>query len=443
LTEVPHMPWGGAPGRRRRRWVQLRFGFVERAFERERWFKRAIVALTAIAIIGMLAAEPRWRFYAVSLPQKWRWHAERAAGLEPGREAIDAYWRAKRALDTAQTERVFRRVYAEADPALRALLDAAGMSADEALLRPGNFDRVLLLSSRVFAPDEHGRSYRMRPKTRSFWLRKITLPDGLAAMFLVPDTAEVQSALANSRALVVPESVQFTNSWGFRGPEPNPKATVRGLVLGDSFMQGMLVGEADTPPARLQRDLEKRLGKDVSILNTGHLGYSIDQYYFTLREYGDQFAPHFVVLSLFANDFGDTREVLQGKGDWKEGEYWLSQIQRYCDIRNIPLVVTPVPIVEQVVGRRQQNRYQGRIAEIFPYSSLHFVDPLDDFVSEHLRLVNEGAKRGARPYESPLFLGKYQDGHFSAAGSEVWAQALGRRLALLFERQERLGLARP
>jgi len=88
------------------------------------------------------------------------------------------------------------------------------------------------------------------------------------------------------------------------------------------------------------------------------------------------------------------------------------------------------------MGRRRQDHYQCRVAEIFPFNTIFFVDPLEDFVNEHLRLTNEGARRGERPSESPLFNGKYHDGHFSAAGSEVWARALGRRLALLFDREQ-------
>jgi hypothetical protein len=429
------MPSSG-PFRRRPQVAQLRFGFKELADRRERLFKRAIVAVTAILVLGLLVSNLKVRSLALELARGLLLRVNRVAGLETTREEIDAYWRAKRQLDVAQTERVFRTVYHEADGPTKALLRAAGMSADDALLRWGNFDRVLLLSSKVFAPDDHGRSYRLRPNTKSFWLRTISLPNGLAAMFLVPDTPEVQEATASCRAIVVPESVQTTNSWGCRGPEPDLSAPVRGLVLGDSFMQGLFISNEDTPPACLERDLQERIGKRVCILNTGHLGYSIDQYYFTLLEYADRFRPQFVVVSLFANDFGETFEVLNGGGNWKEGEYWLAQIQQYCTTRNIPIIVVPVPTSQQVMGSRRDDHYQCRVAEIFPYSTIYFVDPLEDFVNEHLRLTNEGTRRGKRPSDSPLFNGKYHDGHFSAAGSELWARAVGRRIALLLERQE-------
>ena len=50
-------------------------------------------------------------------------------------------------------------------------------------------------------------------------------------------------------------------------------------------------------------ELESHLKIKVSILNTGHLGYSPEQYYYSLVEYGDRFRPHFVVVSVFGNDF--------------------------------------------------------------------------------------------------------------------------------------------
>ena len=79
------------------------------------------------------------------------------------------------------------------------------------------------------------------------------------------------------------------------------------------------------------------------MLNTGHLGYSPEQEYYTLREYADRFQPQFVVLSLFANDFGDLFEVLEGKGDWEERKYWLGEITQFCRTRQILCLVVPAP----------------------------------------------------------------------------------------------------
>ena len=114
---------------------------------------------------------------------------------------------------------------------------------------------------------------------------------------------------------VVPKSVQTTNSWGCRGPEPDTTAPVRVIVLGDSMMQGPLVGDSETPPARLQAHLSQALGSPVSVLNTGHMGYSVEQYDQTLRAFGDRFRPHYVVISICGNDFGDRDDP----ANWVEG----------------------------------------------------------------------------------------------------------------------------
>ena len=234
-----------------------------------------------------------------------RWGLLQAAGLSPDRAEIDADWQRKRLYDIGQTRAKLREVYAGYDPAMKRLLTYAGLDPDHALLRWGNFDRTLYLPSTVFEPDDTGRSYRFRPNTRSIWVRNMKLRGGILAYFPIPDTAGLSEATAGTGALVVSTSVQNTNSWGLRGPEPNTAAPLRGIVLGDSYMQGLFVGDDQTPPECLKRNLSRSLKVDTEILNTGHLGYSPEQEFYTLVEYADRFHPQFVVLSLFANDFGD------------------------------------------------------------------------------------------------------------------------------------------
>src|SRR5262249_474498 len=143
------------------------------------------------------------------------------------------------------------------------------------------------------------------------------------AYFPIPDTPEAAGMVKGTGAAIVEDSVQTTNSWGLRGPEPDREAPLRGIALGDSYMQGLFVGDDQTPTECLKRDLKQRFGAPVEILNTGHLGYSPEQYYFSLVEYAERFPPDFVVVSVFANDFaGDMKAVLEGRGgDWDEGRY--------------------------------------------------------------------------------------------------------------------------
>ena len=49
----------------------------------------------------------------------------------------------------------------------------------------------------------------------------------------------------------------------------------------------------------------------------------------------------------------------------------------------------------------------------------------------------DGERKGRRQQGCPLFNDDIGDGHFSAAGSEVWAASVGRRLVLLLEKDRR------
>src|SRR4029077_16905488 len=127
--------------------------------------------------------------------------------------------------------------------------------------------------------------YRFRPNVRSIWVRNFPVRGQVKAYFQVPLKPELVEIVKGTGAQIVDESTQTTNSWGLRGPEPDLSARWRGIVLGDSYMQGLFVGDLETPIECLKRNLKARLHAPVEILNTGHLGYSPEQYYFTLLEY--------------------------------------------------------------------------------------------------------------------------------------------------------------
>jgi hypothetical protein len=140
------------------------------------------------------------------------------------------------------------------------------------------------------------------------------------------------------------------------------------------------------------------------------------------------------VLSLFANDFGDTFEVSNGKGDWPDGKYWLGQITQYCRSHGIIALTIPAPLEIQLTNRRFAGRYPGQISNILDSSGIEFLDPIESFVNDHLARMLQATHAGKRPATSPLFNGVISDGHFSAIGSEVWAAEAGRRLVLLLEK---------
>jgi len=412
---------------------QKSFAFVDRSNRLVRRFKLVIALLTACVVGGLLFGTAPGRYAAWWLQSRTRWTALRLVGESPSRADIDADWRRWRLYDIERTRGKLRDVYGQYDPKMKRLLDYAGLDPDHALLRWGNFDRTLLLPSTIFEPDDSGRSYRFKPLTRSIWVRNMRLKGGILAYFQVPETPKLAEIAEGTDAIVVTESLQTTNSWGLRGAEPNVDASLRGIVLGDSYMQGLFVGDDETPSECLKRYLADHFQTSVEALNTGHLGYSPEQEYYTLLEYADRIKPGFVVLSLFANDFGDLFEVLEGRGDWAENQYWIEKIGAFCVSRGIVCLVVPAPWINQFNGPRKAGHYPGQASNILESLGLTYFDPFEFFVAELDKQTLKRLRDGEPTTANPLFNGHLGDGHFSPLGCRVWGESVGRRLASILE----------
>ena len=142
------------------------------------------------------------------------------------------------------------------------------------------------------------------------------------------------------------------------------------------------------------------------------------------------------MVSVFANDFGDFQEVLEGRGDWEEGGYWLNLIWHYCYSRSLDCVIVPAPWVNQIEGPQMAGNYPGKISNILESSGPGYLDPIAEFANAQLEIINNAKRLGLASQGSPLFNGRIGDGHFSARGCEVWAAAVGRRVALLIEKRQ-------
>jgi lysophospholipase L1-like esterase len=93
------------------------------------------------------------------------------------------------------------------------------------------------------------------------------------------------------------------NAHGLRGRDHESgrrRAGARVLVLGDSFMEGVQVGEDEVFAARLEKALP---GSEV--LNAGVGGYGTVQEYLYLRDEGLGHDPDAVVLMFYDNDLAD------------------------------------------------------------------------------------------------------------------------------------------
>ena len=387
-------------------------------------------------IFGLVAALPVGRYWAVWLFTRTRWLTQSAVGLKIDHSEIEIDWRRRRLFDVASATKSLAATFAEYPPAMQRLLRFADSipithsSAGETSTGRSSCPGISL------RPTTRADPTGFRPNVRSIWVRNFPVKGQVKAYFQVLDKPEVGDLLKGTGATVVEGSAQTTNSWGLRGPEPNLRASWRGIVLGDSYMQGLFVGDQETPTECLKRELESRLQAPVEILNTGHLGYSPEQYYYTLVEYGRRFPPQFVVVSIFANDFGgDVESVLQGNGDWEEARYWLWRIREYCLERDAQFLVVPAPWVRQIEEPQLAGNYPGQFSNVLEATGLEYLDPIEDFVNAHLEASLAARKAGTNPTGNSLFNGRVGDAHFSAAGCRVWATAVGHRLALVIEKR--------
>jgi hypothetical protein len=422
-------------GSRRPTERQVVFAFRARTDGLERTFKRLIFLGTAATLALLLFAFPTGRFWTRWLVTRARRLAMSSIGAVADRGEIDAEWRSKRLLDIQSAHGALEHTFAEYTPAAQRLLRFAGLDPDHALACWGIHDRTIFLPATVFEIEDTGRSYRFKPNVRSIWVCNFPVKGPLKAYFQVPDLAELRDLAKGTGAQIVEGSTQTTNSWGLRGPEPDLTAIWRGIVLGDSYMQGIFIGDLETPTECLKRNLKARLHASVEILNTGHLGYSPEQYYYTLVELSRRFPPQFVVISLAADDFGsDVQAVLQGKGDWEEGCYWLAEILHYCSQRRITFLFVPVPWHAQLEDARSTGFYPGLVSNRLRAISQHYFDPIADFVNAQLTLSIEAKDQA--PGSSSLFDPRFSGGHFTARGAELWATAVGRRLGLVLELQQ-------
>jgi hypothetical protein len=416
--------------------VQRKLAFTVNAERRERTFKGSIAAVTALAVVGLVAGTSSGRNAALITAERGRALLDRIVGGQYDPSADEARVLAERLRNAAGARQTLARTTAPGS-AMDVFLRAAAMDASSAVIRWGNIDRSIVLSSAVFEPDDR-RAYRLKPGVRSIWVIGLSMRESLA-MFLIPDTKEARDSAGRASGIVVPESLQTTNSWGCRGPEPDLKAPVRVMVLGDSMMQGALVGDQETPPAKLEGYLAQALNTRVSVLNTGHIGYSLEQYDQTLRALGDRFAPHFVIISVNQNDFVD----VNSPASWSEGEYWIGRTADLCRQRNWQFLFVPAADELTVLGPKNLDEFQRGFCRIMKYGAINYVDPIPWFSDALLRLKNEAERRG-ESVRDPLYnLHLFGDRHYSPLGADLWARVVARRMLLAWDRMALLGLPCP
>ena len=104
-----------------------------------------------------------------------------------------------------------------------------------------------------------------------------------------------------------------SNSYGFRGSEPNFNAKFRILILGDSFGMGQGVGGGKNFCELSQSYFDKQ-GMDTNIFNTSIGGYCGINEVKVLKRFIDDYKPNLVILLFSRNDIGPIRSLVVQNG---------------------------------------------------------------------------------------------------------------------------------
>jgi lysophospholipase L1-like esterase len=147
-----------------------------------------------------------------------------------------------------------------------------------------------------------------------------------------------------------------TNSLGLRGPEldaPRPGER-RVLFLGDSFVAGFEVEQEETFATLLERDLERRLGAPVRVINAGVRGYGTDQSYLWYRERGRELGAELVVNFFSPNDFEDNMTLHRPRRLFGKPAF------ARLESGELELRGTPVPHYEPCAAWALDDNYEPR-----------------------------------------------------------------------------------
>ncbi len=169
--------------------MQGKLPFAVKAARNERRFKRAIAAATVLVIVGLIAGTPAGRETAHGAVRRARGLLDRIVGLPFDPMSDRQHVLLERLRNAAGARQTLAKITTPGS-AMEQFLRATGMDASSAVIRWGNVDRSIVLSSAVFEPDDD-RAYRLKPRVRSIWVIGMSFTKGLG-MFLVPDTPEIR-----------------------------------------------------------------------------------------------------------------------------------------------------------------------------------------------------------------------------------------------------------
>jgi lysophospholipase L1-like esterase len=272
-------------------------------------------------------------------------------------------------------------------PAQQRLLEAiVGQDEDR-----GVFESVMdanygaLLSKRLFRPVTmfEQQKYMYRPGLRKLMFR--VGPPGFDHEMETEDTPAVREALRGADANVVTASY---DELGFRRPDPSVSAPCDWSVvfLGDSFTDGMWVGDTETFASRYGALARRQSVARVCPVNMGVNGFGSLEEAWVLEQYFEKIPPaRAVFLMYFPNDVdADYLGVLKGTvvdldRKWNDSFTYVRRIAAFTRARGVRLVLAAIPPSEQLRDAATRPRYQDKLRDFAAAEHIQFVDLLSLF----------------------------------------------------------------
>lgn len=275
-------------------------------------------------------------------------------------------------------------------------------------------------------------------------LQQLQALEGLRGCYRLNSEGLLETVAGWSNELTIDDQTHtiHINSIGLRGPDiPAPAAgEQRILMLGDSFVMGYGVGDAETIPVILERELNRDGGPLVRVGNAGMLGTGPREWAHTLARFQSSFQPTMVVACCYAgNDPGDTlSNPLSAVDGWllpgpvallqdSSWRVWLGLRWRTWLFLEVNLLLKHWPIVPSTAGLSLLPpglvAWEGYFLDVAPeHESLApWIEPVGDVLKQQFMAFRDQA--GSLPVLVVVL-----PGH-EASSREKWREGLGKVLA--------------
>lgn len=220
-------------------------------------------------------------------------------------------------------------------------------------------------------------------------LRKLSFETGVGTdlhKFEAPDSPRLRKALKQLNTPFIKEST--FNVYGRRATdfewEQNCGQTV--YFAGDSFTEGLWVGDQETFANQLMHALNRQASEKICAVNAGVNGYNIFEQTWTAKQDHKLFKYQTLLLFPYANDIeNDEVTVLRGEAeglddDWKAYLNHLKTLSDFTHGQGIRLIVVPIPPKEQYALPESRRFYQEKLETFCQQHGVEFWDPLKVFL---------------------------------------------------------------